>query len=203
MLEKVKAQIGVPVLTDVHEYTPLAEVAAWWTCCKRPRFCAARPISSERHAPGQAGQYQKRPVPVAVGDEPTWSQSAQSPATTRLWCANAALPLATIIWCPICAPDGDARHRLSGGVRRHPLGAIAGRAGPGIRRSARVCAGAGAGGSGGGHRRAVHGNPSRSGPGAQRWAQRLAAGSRWNRCWRRSRRWTRWSSNRVSRKLSL
>ncbi len=28
ILEKVKAQIGVPVLTDVHEYTPLAEVAA-------------------------------------------------------------------------------------------------------------------------------------------------------------------------------
>ena len=38
ILEKVKAQIGVPVLTDVHEYTPLAEVAAVVDVLQTPAF---------------------------------------------------------------------------------------------------------------------------------------------------------------------
>ncbi len=38
ILEQVKAQIGVPVLTDVHEYTPLAEVAAVVDVLQTPAF---------------------------------------------------------------------------------------------------------------------------------------------------------------------
>ncbi len=38
ILEKVKAEIGVPVLTDVHEYTPLAEVAAVADVLQTPAF---------------------------------------------------------------------------------------------------------------------------------------------------------------------
>jgi 2-dehydro-3-deoxyphosphooctonate aldolase (KDO 8-P synthase) len=38
ILEKVKAQIGVPVLTDVHEYTPLGEVAAVVDVLQTPAF---------------------------------------------------------------------------------------------------------------------------------------------------------------------
>ena len=38
ILEKVKAEIGVPVLTDVHEYTPLAEVAAVVDVLQTPAF---------------------------------------------------------------------------------------------------------------------------------------------------------------------
>lgn len=38
VLEKVKAQIGVPVLTDVHEDTPLAEVAAVVDVLQTPAF---------------------------------------------------------------------------------------------------------------------------------------------------------------------
>jgi len=38
ILDKVKAQIGVPVLTDVHEYTPLAEVAAVVDVLQTPAF---------------------------------------------------------------------------------------------------------------------------------------------------------------------
>jgi 2-dehydro-3-deoxyphosphooctonate aldolase (KDO 8-P synthase) len=37
-LEKVKTEIGVPVLTDVHEYTPLAEVAAVADVLQTPAF---------------------------------------------------------------------------------------------------------------------------------------------------------------------
>jgi len=38
ILEKVKAQLGVPVLTDVHEDTPLAEVAAVVDVLQTPAF---------------------------------------------------------------------------------------------------------------------------------------------------------------------
>ncbi|MDS4028412.1 MAG: 3-deoxy-8-phosphooctulonate synthase [Candidatus Contendobacter sp.] len=38
ILAKVKAEIGVPVLTDVHEYTPLAEVAAVVDVLQTPAF---------------------------------------------------------------------------------------------------------------------------------------------------------------------
>src|SRR5690606_12889982 len=38
VLEKVKQQIGVPVLTDVHEDTPLAEVAAVVDVLQTPAF---------------------------------------------------------------------------------------------------------------------------------------------------------------------
>jgi 2-dehydro-3-deoxyphosphooctonate aldolase (KDO 8-P synthase) len=38
ILEKVKAEIGIPVLTDVHEYTPLAEVAAVVDVLQTPAF---------------------------------------------------------------------------------------------------------------------------------------------------------------------
>jgi 2-dehydro-3-deoxyphosphooctonate aldolase (KDO 8-P synthase) len=38
ILEKVKTQIGVPVLTDVHEYTPLDEVAAVVDVLQTPAF---------------------------------------------------------------------------------------------------------------------------------------------------------------------
>lgn len=38
ILEKVKAQIGVPILTDVHEYTPLNEVASVVDVLQTPAF---------------------------------------------------------------------------------------------------------------------------------------------------------------------
>lgn len=38
VLEKIKTQIGVPVLTDVHEYTPLEEVAAVADVLQTPAF---------------------------------------------------------------------------------------------------------------------------------------------------------------------
>jgi 2-dehydro-3-deoxyphosphooctonate aldolase (KDO 8-P synthase) len=39
VLAEVKRQLGVPVLTDVHEYTPLDEVARSSTCCRRRPSC--------------------------------------------------------------------------------------------------------------------------------------------------------------------
>ncbi len=38
MLGEVKRQLGVPVLTDVHEYTPMNEVAAVVDVLQTPAF---------------------------------------------------------------------------------------------------------------------------------------------------------------------
>ena len=49
ILAKVKQQIQVPVLTDVHEDTPLAEVASVVDVMQTPwLFCAGRPILFSR-----------------------------------------------------------------------------------------------------------------------------------------------------------
>jgi 2-dehydro-3-deoxyphosphooctonate aldolase (KDO 8-P synthase) len=70
-----------------------------------------------------------------------------------------------------------ARHRLPGGVRRHPFGAAAGRAGHQQRRPARVRAGAGARGGGRGRGGPVHGDPSGSRPRPVRRPERLCRSS--------------------------
>jgi 2-dehydro-3-deoxyphosphooctonate aldolase (KDO 8-P synthase) len=46
ILAKVKRDLGVPVLTDVHSEAEVERVARWSTCCRRPPSCAARPTSS-------------------------------------------------------------------------------------------------------------------------------------------------------------
>lgn len=46
ILAKVKKDLALPVLTDVHTEAEIPAVAAVWTCCKPRPFCAGRPISS-------------------------------------------------------------------------------------------------------------------------------------------------------------
>lgn len=47
ILAEVRRQVGVPVLTDIHEIDEIKPVVkALWTCCRRRPSCAARPISS-------------------------------------------------------------------------------------------------------------------------------------------------------------
>ena len=59
ILAEVKKQIGVPVLTDVHEYTPLNEVASVVDVLQTPAFLCRR----------ETRKHQERPVSVAVGNE--------------------------------------------------------------------------------------------------------------------------------------
>lgn len=55
ILQKVKDEIGVPVLTDVHEDTPLAEVAAVSMFCRpRPFWCAR--LTSSRTLPDRVNR---------------------------------------------------------------------------------------------------------------------------------------------------
>jgi 2-dehydro-3-deoxyphosphooctonate aldolase (KDO 8-P synthase) len=72
----VKDKIGVPVLTDVHEDTPFAEVASVVDVMQTPAFLRARPTSSSTSFAGQAGQHQEGPVPLAVGNAERRRQGA-------------------------------------------------------------------------------------------------------------------------------
>src|SRR5690606_19464555 len=86
VLAEVKKQIGVPVLTDVHEYTPMDEVASVVDVLQTPAFlvrqtdfsrpvCSAGKPSAPASVPQEgllgrhAGVHQERPVPGAVGHE--------------------------------------------------------------------------------------------------------------------------------------
>ena len=74
---EVKRQLGVPVLTDVHEDTPLAEVAAVVDVLQTPAFlCRQTNFILSASRAGQAGQHQEGPVPVAVGDAERRRQGA-------------------------------------------------------------------------------------------------------------------------------
>jgi 3-deoxy-D-manno-octulosonic acid (KDO) 8-phosphate synthase len=48
ILSEVKKQLGLPVLTDVHSSMKSRRWHRSWTCCRRRRSCAVRPISSTR-----------------------------------------------------------------------------------------------------------------------------------------------------------
>ena len=85
ILAEVKRQIGVPVLTDVHEYTPMDEVAAVVDVLQTPAFlCRQTDFIQNVAQRRQAGQHQERPVPVAVGHEARRREGARRPATTQI-----------------------------------------------------------------------------------------------------------------------
>ena len=178
---EVQRQLGVPVLTDVHEDTPLDEVAAVVDVLQTPAFlCRQTNFILNVAAPGQARQHQEGPVPVAVGNEQRRRQGARRPATSRSWSASAASASATTTWSSDMRSLAVMRaHRLPGGVRRHAFGAAAGRAGQCLGRAARVRAGAGARGGGRRRRRRVHGNASRSGQGAVATARTPGRSAAW------------------------
>ena len=51
ILAEVKRQVGLPVLTDVHEDTDIGAVADVVMSCRRRRFCAGKPILSSAWQP--------------------------------------------------------------------------------------------------------------------------------------------------------
>ena len=98
------AAFGVPVLTDVHEDTPIEEVAAVVDVLQTPAFlCRQTNFILQRRRPGQARQHQEGPVPLALGDAERGRQGALHRQRARSWCASAASPSATTTWSPTCA----------------------------------------------------------------------------------------------------
>ena len=68
ILERVKTELDLPVLTDVHEDTPLDEVASVVDVLQTPAFlCRQTNFIQNVARAGSAGQYQEGPVPCALG----------------------------------------------------------------------------------------------------------------------------------------
>jgi len=70
ILAKVKKTIGVPVLTDVHEDSPLDKVAAAVDVLQTPAFlCRQTNFIQNVAKTRETSQHKKRPVSRAVGHE--------------------------------------------------------------------------------------------------------------------------------------
>ena len=180
VLAEVKRQLGVPVLTDVHEYTPMDEVASVVDVLQTPAFlvrqtdfitkvCAAgKPVNIKK------GQFlspwdMKPVVEKAQVHRQRPDHGLRARRQLRLQQPGQRHALA----------GGDARHRLPGRVRRDPFGAAARRRRAAQRRPARVRAGAGARGGGGRRRPASSWKPI---PTRARRCPTAPMRGRWTRC---------------------
>jgi 2-dehydro-3-deoxyphosphooctonate aldolase (KDO 8-P synthase) len=152
ILETVKSQLGVPVLTDVHEDTPLQEVAAVVDVLQTPAFLCRQTNFIQNVA------RQGKPVNIKKGqflspwDMKNVSDKAQATGTEQIM---------------VCERGGDAQLRGARGVRCHAFGTAAGRPGGKLRRTAGIRSGAGACRRCGRHLRSLHGNPPPPGRGAE------------------------------------
>jgi 2-dehydro-3-deoxyphosphooctonate aldolase (KDO 8-P synthase) len=54
ILEKVRAETGLPVITDVHEPSQVAQWRRSWTCCRRPPSSLVRRLHCGRRGLGQS-----------------------------------------------------------------------------------------------------------------------------------------------------
>ena len=104
ILAEVKRQVGVPVLTDVHEDTDIEVVANVVDVLQTPAFLCRQTnfIRSGRGARG-AGQHQERPVSEPLGNAERGRQGPRNRQSITSWFANAGLPSATTTWSPTCA----------------------------------------------------------------------------------------------------
>ena len=104
VLAEVKRQLGVPVLTDVHEYTPMDEVASVVDVLQTPAFLCRQTDFIQKVA--SAG----KPVNIKKGQflspwdmKHVVDKAQRPPATSRSWSASAAPASATTTWSPTCA----------------------------------------------------------------------------------------------------
>ena len=104
ILAEVKRQVGVPVLTDVHEDTPMDEVAAVVDVLQTPAFLCRqtnfilRVASAGKPVNIKKGQFLSPWEMENVVDK---AQVDRQRATS--WSASAASPSATTTWSPTCA----------------------------------------------------------------------------------------------------
>ena len=177
ILAAVKEATGLPVLTDVHESWQCKPVAEVVDVLQIPAFlCRQTDLLRAAAETGRAINIKKGQF-LAPWDMQQVTAKLESfgadahpglRARRQLRLQHAGLRHAR--------PAAARRHRLAGGVRRHPFGAAAGRARRHQRRPARVCAGAGPRGGGHRRRRRLHRDARAAGARAQRRPEHGAAG---------------------------
>ncbi len=126
----MKAKIGVPVLTDVHEDTPLDEVAAVVDVLQTPAFLCRQTNFIQNVA--RTG----RPVNIKKGqflapwDMQNVVDKAREVGNDQIMVCERGVSFGYNTLVSDMRGAGDhACHAVPGGVRCHPLGAAAGRAG--------------------------------------------------------------------------
>ena len=126
-LQRVRTQIEVPVLTDVHEDTPLADVAAVVDVLQTPAFLCRQTNFIVNVAS------QNKPVNIKKGQFLSpWEMNnvvdkARSTGNSQIMVCERGFSFGY---------NNLARHGMPRRLRRHSFGAIAGGAGRRLRRSA-------------------------------------------------------------------
>jgi 2-dehydro-3-deoxyphosphooctonate aldolase (KDO 8-P synthase) len=150
ILGKVRAEFGVPVLTDVHNEAQAAAAGEVVDILQIPAFlCRQTDLIEAAVATGKIVNLKKGPVPFAaemarVAEKARRAGGKKNPAHRARHDVRLQQPRGRHAL--------DSHHevvRLSGGVRRDAFRAIARRRRRQIVRPARICAGAGARGAGG------------------------------------------------------
>jgi hypothetical protein len=103
ILEKVKREIGVPVLTDVHEDTPIDEVAAVVDVLQTPAFLCRQTNFIQRVAAAGKPVNIKKGQFLAPWDMKHVVAKAQAAGNQQIMVCERGAPSGTTIWCPICA----------------------------------------------------------------------------------------------------
>ena len=122
------AEVGVPVLTDVHDVgAGRRPPPRWWTSCRSPPSSAGRRTWWRRWPrTGRGREPQEGPVRGARGHRPLGAEGRARRATPTCSSPSAAPRSATTTsWWTCAGFLHDARGRPGRVLRRHPLGAAA------------------------------------------------------------------------------
>ena len=91
VLETVRAKLKVPVLTDVHDNTPIEEVASVVDILQTPAFLARQTDFIERVARTNKPMNVKKAQFMAPWKWCTWWRNVATQAIARLWYASGGL----------------------------------------------------------------------------------------------------------------
>ncbi len=110
ILAEVRREIGVPVLTDVHEPGQIAAVAEVVDVLQTPAFlCRQTDFLARRRRGGQAGEHQEGTVPGAVGHAPRGREGRGDRQSTTCSSPSAASASVTTTWSSTCARSPCSR----------------------------------------------------------------------------------------------
>ena len=166
ILAQVKRELGVPLLTDVHSEAEIPAVAAVVDVLQTPAFLCRQ--TDFIQAVARSG----KPVNIKKGQFLAPHDMKNVIAKARAAAREAGLSEDRFMACERGVSFG---YNNTGGLRRHALGAAAGRTRHEQRRSARVRTGARTRCGSGRRGRFVHGNPSRPNERDERRAERRSA----------------------------